>query len=638
MSGPGVRSPGPVRSPVPDFVRRHELALGLLLALLVGCVSMVLTMQGWKSRIVAFDLVTYVYSADAFIHDVILPQHGDTGSYGSYKPPGTAWLMMPSRLLTVDPRLAQYAGTAILHGIALLAIFLLARRYFGFLAASLAVVIYGISAHGIFLAGSLWPNGRPDFFVLTVLLASQWVIARDARFLAASIGVWAVGMYVDMAIAPAFLIFPALWLYYRPPVRVAPLAVAAVVVLVIWSPYLELQLQRGFADMRSQLLLQQIVPADYASTWCDPTRQLSELPVASVNDVTSVQASSGLPGPIAGILALAQSLVVKALSNFNETTVVPLGGVLLGIATALSVLLFSAMGARPNAQTPVHPRTSRAKMAWAGAAFILIGVVIHYLPIPGDSAATAMRLGVLVAIAGASLIAIPWMVTLMDRLGTRLGIQFQSPAQAEARRLLVLSLLIPWIFLVAVAEPGKQERFWWIWPLQVVFLSAFLVNWLPRLANRLVAALTLTATLVVVAANPILIPALNSWRETGWAGTNAEQVQVVDYVASDVHADGRKEVAIGYQVFIYPFMATYHITNPVYKVGADFDILFTYRHGISNRDQCAEGVSEDDEYRIVQTARRDFVSYPRHYFSREVDAGYQFMREFGLYQVWKRVD
>jgi hypothetical protein len=76
----------------------------------------------------------------------------------------------------------------------------------------------------------------------------------------------------------------------------------------------------------------------------------------------------------------------------------------------------------------------------------------------------------------------------------------------------------------------------------------------------------------------------------------------------------------------------------VYKAGADFDILFTYRHGISNRDQCAEGLSADDEYRIVQTARRDIPSYPRHYFTREVDAGYQFMREFGLYQVWKRVD
>ena len=637
VSTADVGSAGNDRGVIPAFVRRHELALGLLLAVVVGCISIALTMQGWKSRITAFDLLTYVYSADAFIQDGILPRHGDTGSYGSYKPPGTAWLMMPSRLLTADPRLAQYVGTAILHGVTLVAIFLLARRYFGFGTASLAVVLYGISAHGIFLAGSLWPNGRPDVFVLTVLLASQWVAARDARFLAGSLAVWAVGMYVDMAIAPAILIFPALWLYYRPPVRLAPLAVAAAVVLLIWSPYLQLELERGFADVRSQLLLQNIAPADYASTWCDPTREMHELALSSADGASSVEVSSNIPGTLGSAVAVAQSLSAKALSNFNETTLVPLGGVLLGIATAVSVLLFSATGAKQSADLLVHRRRMRGHVAWAGALLILVGAAIHYLPLTADSAGTVMRVGLALAMAGVAMIAIPWLVTLIDRLGLRFGIQFQRPDKAEARRLLVLSLLIPWIFLVAVAEPGKQERFWWIWPLQVIFLSAFLVNWLPRFANRIVAGAALVVTLAIVAANPILVPAVNSWRETSWTGTDAEQVQVVDYVASDIFASGRREAAIGYQTFIYPFMATYHITNPVYKAGADFDILFTYRHGISNTDQCAEGLSDNDDYRIVQTARGPYDSSPRHFFTRDLDGRYQLVGEFQIYQVWKRV-
>jgi hypothetical protein len=499
-------------------------------------------------------------------------------------------------------------------------------------------VLYGISAHGIFLAGSLWPNGRPDFFVLTILLASQWVVARDVRFLAGSLAVWAVGMYVDMAIAPAILIFPALWLYYRPPVRLAPLAVAAAVVLLIWSPYLQLELERGFADVRSQLLLQYIFPADYASTWCDPTRQMYELAVSSPDESTSVGLSSSIPGTLGSAVALAQSLSAKALSNFNETTVLPLGGVLLGVVTVLGVLLFSATGAKQNTDSLARRRLMKGHLVWGGGLLMLVGAAIHYLPLTGDSAATAMRVGLALAIAGAAIIAIPWLVTLIDRLGLRLGIQFQRPDQADARRFLVLSLLIPWIFLAVVAEPGKPERFWWVWPLQVIFLSAFFVNWLPRFANRIVAGLALGVTLAIVAANPVLVPAVNSWRETGWAGTDAEQVQVVDYVASDVLASDRREAAIGYQTFIYPFMSTYHITNPVYKAGADFDILFTYRHGISNRDQCAEGLSEDDDYRIVQTARGPYDWSPRHFFTRDVDGRYRMMREFGLYQVWKRVD
>src|SRR5207244_8404193 len=83
--------------------------------------------------------------------------------------------------------------------------------------AYLAVVLYGLSGLGLFSAGSLWPIGHPSFYVWMAYFAILWVARKDAKYVAAALVVWTVGMYDDMAITPAALVLPALWLIYRPP-------------------------------------------------------------------------------------------------------------------------------------------------------------------------------------------------------------------------------------------------------------------------------------------------------------------------------------------------------------------------------------------------------------------------------------
>jgi hypothetical protein len=63
----------------------------------------------------------------------------------------------------------------------------------------------------------------------------------------------------------------------------------------------------------------------------------------------------------------------------------------------------------------------------------------------------------------------------------------------------------------------------------------------------------------------VVSPRLTSWRSDGWSGRDAPQVQVVDYVSGDLTAQHREQSAIGYQVFIYEFMAAYNRINPEYK-------------------------------------------------------------------------
>jgi hypothetical protein len=145
--------------------------------------------------------------------------------------------------------------------------------------------------------------------------------------------------------------------------------------------------------------------------------------------------------------------------------------------------------------------------------------------------------------------------------------------------------------------------------------------------------------------HPWVISRAQAWLSTGWSGPTAKQVEAVDYVANQIRAEGKNRAAIGYQTFIYAFSAKYNVIDPRYKAGNEFDMLFKYRHGLLNTDRCAEGVSSDDEYRIVQTrpkqldSPKDFFNEPpEEYFEVPLHDSFQLMRQFGDYQVFKRID
>jgi hypothetical protein len=219
----------------------------------------------------------------------------------------------------------------------------------------------------------------------------------------------------------------------------------------------------------------------------------------------------------------------------------------------------------------------------------------------------------------------------------RAGIAFQDAARASERRLLAVALGVPWLTLVAVAEPDKPERFWWLWGLQVLFLAAFVTEVLPRLgARRAVVWAAAGVVIGLVAANGQVLDRAAAWRDHGWAGADAPEIRVIDYVADELRADGKARAAIGYRLFVYRFMPAYHIRNAEYKVGSDFDLLLQYRGGISNADSCAEGFSAADEYRIVRTVPRPEEWAPRLYFHVPLGREFELVRDIYPYRIYKR--
>ena len=561
--------------------------------------------------------------------------------------------MLPSTLLFHDPRLSEYVGAGLLHLLTLLGVFLLGRKYFGTWCGCLAVVLYGLSAQGLWWAGSLWTFGSPDMFIWLVYLASVWVTRRDGRFLAAAIGAYALGMYVDLALAPAIALLPVIWLVYRPPVTLKPLLALAAVLLIVWFPYLRFEAGRSFVDLRSQFLLQDIHQSHVSRSWCDPTRKLKAWPVNA--RATALYAHAGAPTerPVSEATRSSESSLVRLenglennfrdrlLGNFLFTRLAAQDaiGIVLLLSVLASLVLLSVTGSARRAQDSDQHRTQSRLMSRVavGAVVLALGTwfVLRQLVFSGELPRLARGAVAILLLGGAALIFSKF-TGITDRLLKRVGVHIQSVEQARRRRLLVVAVAVPWLVLFAVAEPGVPERFLWLLPLQVLLIAAFFAVLLPRLGvPRPVAWLAQALLVFVFLWNTFLIPRVDAWRADGWSGHDAAEVRAVDYVAADLDKEGRGRASIGYRLFIYPFMVDYHSVSSYYKVGTQFDVLFNYQHGIENTDRCAEGVSPGDDYRIVQTRPMNEQGAPINYFKVPLENRFKLVRQIGTYRIFK---
>jgi hypothetical protein len=591
------------------------------------------------------DLVPYIDRAHALLSDGSIPDRGTVTSFGSYAPPGTSWLFLPGVALFSDPRLFEFPGTGLLHVGTSIGIFLLARLYFGVRCALLAVLLYGLSELGLFFAGSLQPRGHPFFYVWMVYWACRWVARRDARYLAAALVTWVGGMYVFMEIAPALLILPAIWFFWRPPVGVRSLALVGVAALVIWYPYLRFEGTRRFADLRSQVLRQNIWPASYKEVWCDrmlTIRRGGNPPSAAL--ASDTLDPGGLKTPFVTslgrrVLAIARGLVFNFEGRISGIEFVLLGLTLGGLFSLsvpqgrVSVEAFGAIA---------HPSIRPKWLTLFAIAILLFGVIANefvigrYLApramLVPYTASTIRSFQALAVLAGLALL----MRASVARALKRLAIRFQA-AEADSRPL-VLSLALPWLILLLAGEHGRPVRFFWLWPVQAVVISACLTGVRSEVsaARRL---WNLAGTLIVCGlVGSTVVPVIHSALKNGWSGPDAEVVQVVDYVADQVRASGRVRTSVGYQSPTSDWTVAFAAIDPLYKVGAEVDLLFKEFHGVTNTNGCPEGVARDDEYRIVSDVWHGarFSETPDRYFIIPPDWRFHLIKKFSQYEVYKR--
>jgi hypothetical protein len=633
----------------------HHLVLAVLV---IGTIGVLLALQGWNSRSMLFDNLNFIDAADQLLKSGTLPDRGDVSSYWVYATPGPAWFMVPGMLIFSDPRLYEVIGSVFLYAGTLAGIFLIARMCFGVRCAYLSVALFGLSRIGIFYAATLWSIGHPFFYIWAAYFCIRWIRERNSNYLAAALSIWSIGMYVDMVLAPAAFMFPALWLIYRPRLKLAPLAVAAAITAVTWFPYLRLQVNRDFVDLKSLVMRQHDRPVDFKKAWCQPALTAHALSgdndsagaesLLTINDSAAslpeqVTWYDGVKSRIRGVYGkLSESLPY----NFDQPSKIP-GSAWILLMLLLATLLYVAI-------RELFSITFVARLDspyWIGALAwmaIVLSVLIneytvaHILSANGTLASlTVLHVRIAQAAFFLGGLFLIWSRSKVPGFLERLAVDRSAGNGNEQRAgnqaLFAILMTVPWLVMLMIAEHGTDNRFWWLWSVQVIPIAAA-VTYIPERLGwpRITAWLASIAVLTMLLTYPELGLRLQAWSGSGWSGPRANDVEALDYVADQMKVDGKKTTAIGYQIFFQNYMAVSHVVDPRYKVGGELDLFLRDRFGITNLDKCAEGVSSEDEYRIVQLTPR--LTQTRSFLQSldiPLDPRYRPIQQFGPYQVLK---
>ncbi len=169
-----------------------------------------------------------------------------------------------------------------------------------------------------------------------------------------------------------------------------------------------------------------------------------------------------------------------------------------------------------------------------------------------------------------------------------------------------------------------------LWPLQVIVLAAVLGKGSGD-SRPIFLPLLITGA---VLANPFVLSRAEAWRRDGWSGVDSVETRIADYLAQRLRADGKDRAAIGYRLFLDgPPEPPWKAVDNRWRVGGDVDVILEFRHGIKNLNACAESVSAQDEYRIVET----YPPEPQalYYFDVPPARTLRFLDRIGPFDVYK---
>ena len=173
------------------------------------------------------------------------------------------------------------------------------------------------------------------------------------------------------------------------------------------------------------------------------------------------------------------------------------------------------------------------KRPWIPPALAAAGAFIFYLLLNPDlvsmfAADKALDRNTALAV-GQMRAFVPWIWSAVF-LGWFLSLRTTDSREDHA--ILFAAFSLPWLILVILAEPGKPERFWFMWPLQV-WIMVLALRWAVekfRRANWIhaILAVALGAALLPV---PMYAERISDAIANGYSGRDNDQWKVVEYLA-----------------------------------------------------------------------------------------------------------
>ncbi|HNX04598.1 MAG TPA: hypothetical protein PKI32_03815 [Opitutales bacterium] len=426
-----------------------------------------------------------------------------------------------------------------------------------------------------------------------------------------------------MEIAPAIVMIPALYLFFRPPLGVRAILVSVALSLLVWLPYLRFEAGREFADLRSLVLVSPVEGDHRAEAQLsDPSHH-----IVRAWDVPRLRAERTGQSP--------ESLVDDG--NFwlwsrewgwiwaERKVVRYLGedGFIFYCNKRAEWLFQSFESGRilktdgkawepgrflvdyPGRETKSLPgksdwRITRERLKTAGPLVYLgeqqsFGLWLWQTLLFAVALALVIWKGAILRLPSRAFVL--WK-GLFRKDATRA--ELAAPGNTAFRAVLVLGWILPVaVFLCLVGWEGfwqNQRRFMWLWSVQATILAAGLSlplwkGWRPGVILALAAAVTLST-------NPLTKTVFADAFSASPGHFLRKEDRAIDAISSAVRAEGRTSARIGYDTNQLEWFVQLRGVDGISKCGIDWDVSLFLRHGITNLDTSVEGLSADDDFRV----------------------------------------
>jgi len=236
---------------LPAESRRPRLRLACALAFIV-LTALAVAGRGYRDFWVSYDILPDYENAANLVEKGVLPVKGSLSSLGTFNPPGYSWLYVPGVwLFPQQPGLAGALGSALLFTGTIAGLAALLGTGLQLATTIGTAAIFSFSSIGMFYAASLWPRAHVFFYCWTVYFLKRWALDRRQGAFALALGMYLLGLYCFFEIAPLGALFVVVWVVYRPAIARLPVMACAIVLLVMWWPYLAYEVGRSGVDIRS---------------------------------------------------------------------------------------------------------------------------------------------------------------------------------------------------------------------------------------------------------------------------------------------------------------------------------------------------------------------------------------------------
>lgn len=572
---------------MPKFLRQHGLFLFILI------ISVPIKLATAQNMPWDIDIVPVVSRNVEYL----IPPVGTLSSVAAYNLPMLQWLHLPAQWLTGDVWWTIFFSMLTFNLLGTSALYGLGLSMFNKRVALVATVLFTFSEVSVSSSYTAWAQLLlPSFFAMLMLSLWLWIKCEQGFYLALA-GVIATAAF--MTHFSALLLYPAMLL-------VAILAgakwqwrwlvIGAGIVMLMFAPYMLVQIDRDFIDLKA-FLSQEVLVDEATFVEYETYKPGYTAPVEALPEIVPVIEESPNPEPV--IVATAISI------TDSPATEIPIQ------ATAV------AETPTPSVQNQVRPRWLRAvdyaleAPNWYWRAMTLAFTHGHRgidQATPVVSSLVDMFFLLPLLMLCLSVLVALWQFgrDLSQRKNIR-----ETLKETESGRLLLLVIFLSVMIVLMILTRTIDNSSYWMGNISIQFLIAsYAVTMLPNTRATIIGIVVGLLVYMGIQNTERSLRLLQHDNDS-FSSYNVSIYRhvesAVDYIADDWTGDDTLTVSydILQDVPNLWWVGAWNSIDPFYTMGMNYDFLLSYHHGLENTNTDPIGTVDNADYIVVYTPSLD---------------------------------